>query len=78
MESLTRQVQDLPRQYRRTNRDWPSSASGFMTRIAGQLVDLAHLWQRDILAKPRVAASPDLVSQITAIFEQLVLKTTQL
>ena len=78
MQVLIRQVQDLPRQYRRTNREWPSSPSTFMPRIVKQLNDMAHTLQVNILSKPQIKASPALHSQVVELFELMVLQTTGL
>nr|CDS32998.1 oligomeric Golgi complex subunit 2 [Hymenolepis microstoma] len=78
VQALTKQVQELPRQYRRTNREWPSTPSAFMPRIARQLQDLAHILQDNILIKPQVEASPALRALFTELFEQMVLQTTNM
>ncbi|KAM7540050.1 hypothetical protein Aperf_G00000036271 [Anoplocephala perfoliata] len=78
MQSLTKQVQELPRLYRRTNREWPSSPSAFMPRIVRQLTDLAHSLQANILNKLQVEASSTLHAQVAELFEQMVLQTTNM
>ncbi|VDN98810.1 unnamed protein product [Rodentolepis nana] len=78
VQALTKHVQELPRQYRRTNREWPSAPSAFMPRITRQLQDLAHILQDNILTKPQVEASPALRAQFTELFEQMVLQTTNM
>lgn len=78
MQGLTKQIQDLPRQYRRTNRDWPSTPSAFMPRIVKHLTDLARVLQTGVLSKPQVEASPVLRSQVVQLFEKIVLQTTNM
>lgn len=78
MQALTKLVQELPRQYRRTNREWPSTPSAFMPRIARQLTDLAHILQDDILTKPQAEALPALRAHVAELFEQMVLQTTNM
>ncbi|KAL5111185.1 Conserved oligomeric Golgi complex subunit 2 [Taenia crassiceps] len=78
MQSSTKQIQDLPRQYRRTNRDWPSTPSAFMSRIVEHLTDLAQVLQSGVLSKPQVEASPVLHSKFVELFERIVLQTTNM
>ncbi|CDS41124.1 oligomeric Golgi complex subunit 2 [Echinococcus multilocularis] len=78
MQALIKQIQDLPRQYRRTNRNWPSTPSAFMPRILKQLTDLTQVLQSGILSKPQVAPSPFLRSQVVELFERIVLQTTNM
>lgn len=78
MKLLTKQVQDLPRQYRRTNREWPSAPSVFVSRIVKQLSDIGRFIQVNILHKLHIKVSPTVRSQAVELFEEMVLQTTDL
>ncbi|VUZ53022.1 unnamed protein product [Hymenolepis diminuta] len=78
VQALTKSVQELPRYYRRTNREWPSTPSAFMPRITRQLTDLAHILQDDILTKPQAEALPALRAHVAELFGQMVLQTTNM
>lgn len=77
MKSLILQVQDLPRKYRRTSRAWPTSPSNYMLSINNKLSTLA---EEVTIAITRSGSdsSEDLQSEFKTLFEDLVLKTTQM
>ncbi|BHF58647.1 Conserved oligomeric Golgi complex subunit 2 [Sparganum proliferum] len=77
MRGLIRQVQDLPRKYRRTSREWPTSPSHYMLSINKNLSTLAEE-MTSALTRSGPASSENLENEIKTLFDDLVLETTQM
>ncbi|VDN15579.1 unnamed protein product [Dibothriocephalus latus] len=77
MKVLIRQVQDLPRKYRRTSRDWPTSPSTYMLSMNKKLSSLAEE-VTTALTRSGSVSSADLEGELKVLFDDLVLKTTQM
>nr|VZI24732.1 unnamed protein product [Spirometra erinaceieuropaei] len=77
MRGLIRQVQDLPRKYRRTSREWPTSPSHYMLSINKNLSTLAEE-MTSALTRSGSASSQNLENEIKTLFDDLVLETTQM
>lgn len=80
MQSLVRQVQDLPRQYRRTNREWPSCESPYMASMVKQLIELNSVMDdiRYIFNRETSDLDYQTYDKVLLLFDELVLQTSKM